>query len=271
LETARKTARWLLTVQKPDGSFKAFVDLENNNLLSYPRVENWFGDSASLCAKNAIGLLKIYRVTGDQFFMHSAQRLILWVLRTRNEDGSFKAHAKHNFIFTHSLCYVLEALLYCALFLQREDLLNYATQGAEWLQKVQNTDGSLYKYYGSDIQIYLSQIPKRERLISFISVPREIGPTAQAARIWLILFQLKREQRFYQAALKAVAFLIDRQTLNDNSTKLNGGFPAATRKILHRYWDSSIFSSWEVMFACQAFSMVLKILQNEDYRVAQIF
>ncbi len=256
-ERAIEAGQWLLDLQRSDGSFPALNDLENNNSIDLPRIESWFGDSSSLIAKNAIALLKLYQMTGDKAFLKAVEKLLNWVLKQQSEDGSFRATADYNFTFTHAHCYVLEALLYCSQPLQREDIFHSARSGGNWLGQVQNNDGSLYKYYGRDLQVYFRQIPKRQKLVNFFCIPRDTGPTAQAARIWILLYRMTGEKTFYLSAQKAIKYLMALQTVSHHLPNKHGGLPDYSRKAFGRYWKSTIYSSWEAMFACQAFMMSL--------------
>lgn len=271
LEYAVDAGRWLLQMQRQDGSFDALSTPNNENPDSLPIIEGWFGNRSTLNAKNAIGLLKLYNAVNDDSFLVAAKRVLSWTLLQQNKDGSFRAEPENDYIFTHSHCYVLEALIYSAGILNSEDLLQSAYKGAFWMEKVQNKDGAMYKYYGKNLYPLLRQIPRSHLLKGFIAPPRENGPTAQAARIWLILFQLTGNKSFYLAMLKALKYLIERQSLCNTAVGVRGGIPSYSRKFFGRYWNSHIYSSWEAMFACHLFIMYSAEMKSDTDESINIF
>ena len=102
---------------------------------------------------------------------------------------------------SHAHCYANEGLLFAYHELGTERYLESVWKAGEWLLRIQNRDGSINMEY------------KRRwwrmgrRMTEKIFPRRVTDATAQAMRIWLILFYLDGDPRFLYASHRAERFL----------------------------------------------------------------
>lgn len=237
LESAQSLGDWLVDhMQQEDGSFLSMFDETTDE--KHHVNEDFFGDRGSLHAKHTIGLLKLWKATGNQRYHDAAQRVSDWVIRLQNEDGSIRATEYQEQVVSHPHCYATEGLLYSYYATGSERYLEAARKAGEWLFKIQNRDGSINITY------------KRKwwrlgRRITEIVFPRRVtDATAQSVRIWLLLFYIYGDSRFLEAAGRAVEFLSGMQCLSSSDKNAPGGF---------YFWSGHpMMFTWCTMFAIHA-------------------
>lgn len=237
LQAAHGIGRWLLDqMQLPSGAFTAIVNC--NSEYQKEAEDEIFGDESCQHAKHAIGLLKLHRVTNDKNFYESAVRVCDWVLGLQDHDGAIRASTRTSQIVTHTHCYALEGLLFAYHRLGEHKYLEAAMRGAEWLRSEQNNDGSLNIAYKRNWF-------REGRRITELLRPRTVSDaTAQAIRIWLILYQIEEDERYLEAGRMGVEFLLSQQVRESSDPNALGGI---------YYWHlHPIIFAWPVMFATQA-------------------
>lgn len=269
LEAAIKGGTWLEGMQCDDGSFKAGEFVERVSVGS----SGWYGDRGCLHAKNAIGFLKLYQATKDKHFLLLAKKTLDWVLSLQHVDGYFRATRDLHYVFTHAHCYTLEGLLYGYLILGEQRHLDAAVRGGQWLMSAQNSDGSLYQYYGPDIDSYLDSVGSRLRTIRKFIRPRETGATAQAMRIWMALYHETEDEAFHLASRKSARFLVAMQSQGRVDPNCLGGFHASCDYFLGFRRSNSKFYAWTSMFACHALMILSRKSEYESFQsiVSELF
>ena len=237
LDAARAAGDWLvMQMQQPDGAFLSMYDAETGD-SQHPGMQ-FFNDFGCLHAKHAIGLLKLSRATGDQRYETAARKVCEWALSLQDADGSFRASEMLHQVVSLSHCYAAEGLLYAHFALDDEKYLRAAVRAAEWLLSVQNRDGSINIAYKQD---WL----KMGRRITEMVFPRKVtDATAQAMRLWTLLYLLNGDPRMMEAARKAADFVREMQVAGTADPNASGGF---------YFWPGHpILFTWTAMFACQA-------------------
>lgn len=241
LEGAIKVGKFLIRMQAADGSFTAMRSLQPD----YPgilRAEGWFGDRCALHGKNAIALLKLWRLTDQTYWKDAACRTLDWVCGLQGTQGEFPWWSGAPRIMTHTHCYATEALLYAGLVLGEERYLTAGIRGARWLLSIQRKDGAFY-------QDYLSDNPGSTRPAH--RSPLHIGPIAQAARIWWAVAHIAPDSLWAAAAARSLGLLSRVQAQASNRWG-GGAFPRSARRYGPWYHRHAVYSSWEAMFACEA-------------------
>lgn len=250
--SAKIAGEWLINqMQYGDGAFKAMY---NFNAQDFSKIKKWFGDRGCLHAKNAIGLLKLFDVTGDASFKVSATEVCDWVLHLQKGNGAFVATEGELYVFTHAHCYATEGLLYAHLSLNNQKYLDAALESGKWLIQAQNTDGSLYRYYYKN---------------SFIPI-KMTDATSQALRIWLILYHLTREKDYLDAAQKSAKFLINMQCQKKNDPNAFGGLFYQSHAVWKFRYIYPLINAWPTMFAIHAL-YGLKNLDKSGYEKMGVF
>jgi len=254
LTAAKKSTNWLINkMQNSDGSFLAKYDGETGK-----KTYNSFsfeGDRGCLHAKHAIPLLKLFNLTGEDKFKNSAIKVCNWVLKLQNKNGAFWANEHRKYIFTHAHCYATEGLLYAYYNLNSKEYLDAAVKAAEWLLNVQNKDGSFYK------EFYNKQ--KKIRIIFRKVFPFKVtDATAQAIRIWIILYKLTGLKKYFKASKKALQFIKSMQCKESvNLGKFGSIYYQCVDFPGYRHLSPEI-KSWPTMFSIQA-CQFLKYIEDE--------
>jgi len=138
LREAEKSLKWLYS--KWDGEQFAAVN-------KIPAKRDWYHVSSVHLAKLAIPLLKASAYFGNSEYKKAAFKLLNKCKRLQLKDGSFQVNDENSITLTHPHCYATEAFLYAYYNLEREEYLEVAEKASQWLGKIQNEDGSLYRSY----------------------------------------------------------------------------------------------------------------------------
>jgi len=152
-----------------------------------------------------------------------------------------------------------------------ECYLQAAVQGGRWLVDVQNSDGSLYRYYGPDLDAYIKTTRSRLKPFRKAFRPRETGSTAQAMRIWLSLNEETGCAAFHSAAERAASFILPMQWRKRDDPDALGGFHARCDKLWNVQWLSPELYSWTTMFACQGIALARQIADGNRTILPELF
>ena len=235
--SAIAAGKWLLRMQRPDGSFTAML---------LPRVGprdpgGFHGDGSCIHAKNAIALLELHAMKGGEDFRDAAVKACEHALTLQASDGAFwSTHARQT-VFTHAHCYACEGLLFAGSVLGDDRFLAAARRGIEWLARRQQVDGSLPSSCKGSLM-------SRRRLAEAIRRPRPTDAAAQAAR----LFRLAGPD-YEKHRSAAIRFLVRCQ---DDG----GGFPYHRT----RFGYSPFLYTWAAQFAIQALEWSSGTARVED-------
>lgn len=248
LSSAKIAGEWLINqMQYDDGAFRAIY---NHCTQDFTQIKKWFGDRGCLHAKNAIGLLKLFDVTGDIRFKESVNKVCNWVLNLQKRNGAFIAKESESFVFTHAHCYATEGLLYAYLSLGNKKYLKAVRDSGKWLIQAQNIDGSLHSCYNKHVLL-----------------PRKMtDATAQASRIWIILYHLTGEKDYLDASRRSAKFLVHMQCQEKNDPNAFGGLFYQSREVWKLRYVYPIINTWPLIFAIHA----LYALKNVDRNSCEI-
>ncbi len=225
LESAIAAGRWLLSMQRPDGSFCA-MQLEDG---SDQDPGGFFGDGSCIHAKNAIALLELHAMTGGEELRDAAIKACQHTLTLQASDGAFWSTSEKRCVFTHAHCYACEGLLFAGSLLGEDRFTAAARRGVKWLESNQQPDGGWLSHYK------MSAWSPRG-MIDAIWRPKPSDAAAQAARLFCLI---DRDHEVHlHAALRFLAQCQD----------FEGGF--FYRKT--RFGFSPLLYSWCAQFAIQA-------------------
>ena len=250
-DSARAIGDWLLErMQQDSGAFLSMYDAKTDQ---WRHVNgNFFDDNGCLHAKHAIGLLKLGQMTGDGRYISGATRVCDWVLGLQDKDGAFRATEWLSQVVSHPHCYATEGLLFAHYVLGTERYLRASQQAGEWLLKVQNHDGSV------NLEYKRRWWRMGRRVVEKFFPRRVTDATAQAIRIWLVLYYLCGDRRFLNASRRAAGFLLGMQcTLSPDRNALGGFY----------FWSGHpIMFTWCTMFALHALYALEHVNREEGYR-----
>lgn len=224
LDSAVAAGKWLIAQQRGDGSFLAAPSLPGS-----PPVNGFFGDGSCIHSKCAMALLELHAATGDPAWREAASRACDYTMTLQTPEGAFQAVPADSEVFTHAHCYASEGLLYAGHRLSADKCRAAARRGIEWLERMQNRDGSWHSRY------HLAPSRHARRWIAdVVARPRPSDAAAQAAR--LLLLAGRRAP-----AEAALDFVVSCQ-------RDDGGFAYQASR-----WGRSDFeNTWSAQFAIQA-------------------
>ena len=218
---------WLTTMQKTDGSFYSHYDVQEKS-LHHP-YDDFFYDNGCLHVKNAIGLIYLGQLSGDNRYTDAGLKACDWGIRLLANDGLFWANTNRKYVFTHAHCYATEGYLYAYQLSRQDEYLAVAQKAADALISLQNEDGSLYRIYknkitmrrwfGTKYKMAFRQW-RNERKIPW----KTVDATAQSARIWALLHSVTSDGKYLIAAEQAIEFIQNNQILDSDDQNMRGGF-----------------------------------------------
>jgi len=167
LREAEKSLKWLYS--RWDGEQFSAVN-------KIPAKRDWYHVSSVHLAKLAIPLLKASVYFRDSEYEKTAFKLLDKYKLLQLKDGSFQVNDENPITMSHPHCYATEAFLYSCYHCKRDEYFEVAKKASDWLSKIQNEDGSLYRTYSIE----------KETTEQFKSV-KTTDATAQATRIWKLL------------------------------------------------------------------------------------
>lgn len=182
-------------------------------------------------AKNAIPFIKGGLAAGNDAYVQMGRELLDWGLTLQLPEGRLRIHAGSNKTRLHPHCYALEGLVYAGAALDESKYTEAARRGAEWLVKVQNSDGSFPQWFPS------TDGPLPRRLFDRVTNLRVCDVPAQSIRIWKVL-GMGEEQ-----ILKAESFL---------EAMRQGGLPLRSHQIVGRELGTPAIFSWPTFFYLHA-------------------
>jgi hypothetical protein len=180
-------------------------------------------------AKGIILLVKAFLTLCDSKFLRTAEKLAHFTInKFQYQDGGFRLDInipKYNRF--HYLCYALEGLT--AIESQNPEFFDNIRKGATYILYNQKTDGG----------IWYSFTNKGKPIKNLV----DNAATAQAARIFLFVYNRTHENEFLVGAIKALNYLINKQHKTPGLTY--GGLPFGYHPII----DNLAACSWATQFA----------------------
>ncbi len=236
LRSAIAAGQWLLSMQKPDGTFYSLSLGARERPVD---AGGFFGDGSVIQAKIGMVLTELWVLTGEEGFRLAAARTCESAGRLQRADGAFWATRERSYVFSHAHCYACEGLLYVGSLLQRGDLEEAASRGVRWLASRFVEEGRLMSRY------HISAKPDfwRVRISQAIKRHEPFDALAQSARLFLVL---NSDGEFRSACTVAFKRLLCFQ-------QPDGGF-AYMRT---RFGRSHERYTWPAQFAVQALAWML--------------
>lgn len=223
LQGAIRAADWITSVQDSSGSW------ENHQHLRSAKV---------IDTRVAWALLELYRYTQTDDYQVSAVRNINWALKHQDPDGWFQGCAlvDGEDPLTHTLAYAAEGLAECGRLL-REPLYEGAAQlTVDGLLLRQRADGSLPSTFTSQWKV--------------TSRSSCLTGNCQMAILWLKRYETTEDEKYYDAAAKAIRFVVRTQNPSSSIPHIRGGIPGS-HPIYGRY-ERLKYPNWAAKFFIDA-------------------
>jgi GT2 family glycosyltransferase len=221
LAAARSAGDWLLAQQASDGSWP------HRDHAGSPRTYH---------AMVAWALASLGQACGASRFTDAARRHVAWVLANQTDGGWFaRAELRgQSFPVTHTIAYTVAGVLETGVLLGEDHFIAAARRTADALCDRQLADGSLYGAYAAGWQ------PKARW--------RCLTGCAQVSVVWLRLYALTGDARYYAAARGINDFLRRTQDLEAaNASKrgaVKGSWPfyGAYERLNYPNWAAKFFA-----------------------------
>jgi uncharacterized protein YyaL (SSP411 family) len=270
LDASVDIANWLLGMQKEDGAFYSYYNAEDKTVDH--QYDEFFFDDGCLHVKNAIGLMSLTHLTDGGHFSNAGLRLCNWGKRLLAHDGMFWANRRKKYVFTHAHCYATEGYLYAYHLSGKEEYLDIARKAGDALIAFQNQDGSLYRIYKK--KLFMKRWFGKKYRMSFREWDDErkypwktIDATAQAARIWTLLYSIDHQKQYLSAAEKAIDFLTENQVVDTKDPNMHGGLYYQRQDGIEEKEPSVSggMYTWCTQFALSAYMMVTSARNNAPF------
>jgi hypothetical protein len=210
--------------------------------------------------------MALNRISNQDNFYNAGMKICDWGERLLDKNGFFWANPRKKYVFTHAHCYATEGYLYAYYLSKKPKYLNTAKKAAEALIRLQNDDGSLYRIYKCKLSF--------KRWINEKLYPwKTVDATAQAVRIWSLLYSLDKEEKFLKPAKKGIDFIIKMQRLDVKDHNMIGGLFYQCCNTFGEKRISKIMFTWCTQFSLSAF-MFFRHAQNNakfDYLIQSLY
>lgn len=235
LASALKACDWIVSVQENDGSWA------KNNYLGMKRVYD---------SKVSGALLDAHLLRPTKKYLESAQKNLDFVLSFQQENGWF-ANADNSYQdnwrpLTHTLGYTIEGLLTCWQIIKRDDLLLAAQKSARGLlHKFEQSHRPLAGRFDSEWH------PASESTC--------VTGDAQLALCWFKLYEITKDFRFFNAAVKMNDFLKTIQ-FKSQFKIIDGGLPGSFP--FGGEYNPYRINSWGVKYFADSLMAEIQIKKN---------
>jgi rhamnogalacturonyl hydrolase YesR len=198
-KAAEKAANWLIKSQDDDGAWRKNLSILTTNPV---HVYN---------TRTAWALLQAHDIMSKKIYLNAAVKNIDWALTQQLDNGWFEnaAFNINDYPLLHTIAYTIRGILECGIYLNNKAYLDAARESADALLQLQQKDGSLYGIYNS----------KWENTVSWSCL---VGD-AQTSVIWLRLFEITHDKRYFEAARNMNQYLKSTQDLKSANGGIRGG------------------------------------------------
>ncbi|MDJ0899159.1 MAG: hypothetical protein QNJ55_10140 [Xenococcus sp. MO_188.B8] len=229
LEAAEKAADWLVEVADTQGRW-----LQNTH-CDTPHVYN---------TRVAWALLKLNALSPTLDRERVARANLDWAL-DQQRHGWFEQCAFIQGVapFTHTIAYAIRGLLESGLLLGEQKYIDAAVRGADVSLKHLRSDGFIPGQIDTD--------GKAQGRYCCLT------GNCQMAIVWLMLFELQGEQRYYQAADDSLRYVMSCQDILTSDLNIRGGIKGS-QPIWGKYTRLS-YPNWATKFFIDALLMLLRL------------
>lgn len=193
---AVKLAQWLCSIQDPDGTWKyVFEHEKERRFFAYD-------------SKSAYILLELWRMTGITRFYNCADKNLSFVLSRQLATGWYQDNSQSpgSDAELRYIAYVMDSILRSGILLKDNRYINSAKICADTVLKMQKIKGDLSMKYNKQF--------------NQISTKTCCAGSAQTAIVWFNLYDVYKDNKYFEGALKVNNFL--RQIQKENCWKTKG-------------------------------------------------
>jgi len=237
LNCAKEAGDWLVEIQDEDGTWRKGLSPIPNS----PSVHTYH-------ARVSWPLIELSIITGEEKYKEAARRNLDWVISQQNRKGWFINNSFHNNRdpITHAICYTIEGILEAGILLDEEKYKRAAIFSAKNLLDCFEKDRKLYASYNGDWK-------SKDNYTCLTG-------NAQASLIWLRIFEITKDPRFLNAALRMNAFLKTTQNLYSKNPGIRGGIKGSHP--IYGGYCPLFYINWAAKFFADTLLLEEKITQK---------
>jgi hypothetical protein len=229
LQAAQRSGDWLVEVADSEGCWT------RNTHFGIPHVYN---------TRVSWPLLKLNSLNPNSEWERVARANLDWAL-SQQKNGWFEQCAFVPGVppFTHTIAYAIRGLLESGLLLGEQKYIEAAVRGADVMLSHVRSDGFIPGQIDTDGR------PQGRYCC--------LTGNCQMAIIWLELFQLTGERRYYQAASKSLGYVMSCQDIQISDPNVRGGIKGS-QPLWGKYTRLS-YPNWATKFFIDGLLMLSKI------------
>lgn len=248
LNSAVKAADYLLSIQEKDGTW----------------VKNAYGNkSHTYHTRVAWGILKVYSLTKNSRYKKAALKNLDWAQKQQLENGWFEKNElpppNIPIPYTHTISYAIEGLLWSGLILKNSSLIKSALRGAvpllNYYLRNNRLPGTFDKNWKSNDKYSC------------------LTGDAQISLMWLELYKITKEKRFFIGARKINRYLRSTQILNSPLNSINGAIagsdPIYGDLLNNKGYCRLAYLNWATKFFIDALLEEKKIVSKNKLELKQ--
>jgi hypothetical protein len=232
LQSLKRSAEWLLSIQEPDGSWEKYT-YGGVKPTNYTRV--------------AWPLAVLGKICSEKKYIKSAERFIDWLIaKTAPETGwidnmgFYKEDHGARRSLTHTMAYAYRGLLEYSLMFNRMDTLKIVSKASQQIIQKFNESGFLSAVYDA----------RWDGLANYSC----LTGNCQLSVIWLKLYKHYNNDIFFVAADKVIGQVKSYQKLNSFSEGIRGGI-AGSKPIWGGYITNG-YPNWAAKFFIDALLLI---------------
>ncbi len=234
--SATRAAAFLIDAQEADGAWR-----RHGSRYARPGVNVYD-------ARSAWGLAEVAEITGDDRYREAAARNLDFAMSRQRPNGWFADCCLDDDgrPLLHTLAYAMEGLLEAGVLLKEPRYVNAARRAADALVTRQRQDGGLAGRFDSEWR------PAARWSC--------LTGDAQTSMVWLRLFELTGDDRYFSAARRMNCFLISTQDLASKDQGVHGGIRGS-----HPIWGEYApyeYPNWAAKFFADALRLEIRLMED---------
>ena len=231
LETSKKLIQWIEKGLDNEGKIFPYFDLKSNEFKETNEV--WYKKWGCLHIKTSIPFVQLYKITKDNSYLDSANKICNNFSKFQNSDGSISLNEKNSIINLHTMSYALEGLLFNFSITKNKKYFVSIEKALDWVVSNIKEDGSISLWFNAKYK------------------SKAVYPVAQIIRLMILMDKFQNNNKYLEKILKLNTFMISLQA-KDSNKKINGGFYEEYFKTLLGWKKRKKLNSWGSLFALQA-------------------
>jgi len=235
LNCAKKSADWIISNQEQDGTW---IKYSFNNIAHsyYSRV--------------SLALLKLWKITNNEFYKQSACKNLNWVLGQQGTDGFYNRASFYNDNNPplHTIAYTIEGILESGLILNDQKMVNSAILALTKICQINTKENPIRSYRKNGWKKENNQIC--------------LTGLAQIAILLFKTYQINNNELFLYHAKRIIRELIKHQIIS-NQKEINGAV-AGSYPIWGKYMPMA-YPNWTAKFFIDALNEYKNVYLNQAH------